>query len=73
MKHRHAQKDETNGNIEFLQPYTVVVADALLENGTAVISAVLSLDEHLSEELPVSRNFVVLLSCLALPCQDTHY
>jgi hypothetical protein len=32
-----------------LQPYPIVVADALLEIGTAVISAVLSLDEHLSQ------------------------
>jgi hypothetical protein len=37
------------GSIEFLQPYPVVVADALREIGTAVISAVLSLDEHLSQ------------------------
>jgi hypothetical protein len=43
-----AQNDETNGNIELLQPYHIVAADALLENGAAVISAVLSLDEHLS-------------------------
>jgi hypothetical protein len=28
-----------------LQPYTVVAADALLEIGTAVMSAVFSLDE----------------------------
>jgi hypothetical protein len=42
-------KEETNGSIEFLQPYPVVAADALLEIGTAVISAVLSLDEHLSQ------------------------
>jgi hypothetical protein len=42
------KNDETNGNIEFLQPYPVVAADALLEIGTAVISAVLSLDEYLS-------------------------
>jgi hypothetical protein len=33
----HAQNDETNGSIEFLQPYPVVAADALLEIGTAVI------------------------------------
>jgi hypothetical protein len=45
----HAQNDETNGSIEFLQSYPVVAADALLEIGTAVISAVLSLDEHLSQ------------------------
>jgi hypothetical protein len=45
----HEQKDETNGNIEFLQPYPVVAADALLEIGTAIISALLSLDEHLSQ------------------------
>jgi hypothetical protein len=46
---RHSRNDETNGNIEFLQPYPVVAADALLEIGTAVISAGLSLDEHLSQ------------------------
>jgi hypothetical protein len=48
-EHLHAQNDETNGNIEFLKPYPVVAADALLQIGTAVISAVLSLDEHLSQ------------------------
>jgi hypothetical protein len=35
---------KTTKPIEFLQLYPVVVADALLETGTAVISAVLSLD-----------------------------
>jgi hypothetical protein len=44
----HAQNDKTSGNTEFLQPYPVA-ADALLEIGTAVILAVLSLDEHLSQ------------------------
>jgi hypothetical protein len=34
---------------ECLQPYPVVAADALLEIGAAVISAVLALDEHLSQ------------------------
>jgi hypothetical protein len=43
----YAQNDETNGNIEFLQPHPVVAADVLLEIGTAVISTVLSLDERL--------------------------
>jgi hypothetical protein len=42
----HAQNHEINGNIEFLQPYPTVEADALLQIGTAVISAVLSLDER---------------------------
>jgi hypothetical protein len=32
-----------------MQPYPAVAADALLEIGTAVISAVLSLDDHLSQ------------------------
>jgi hypothetical protein len=45
----HIQNDETDVNIEFLQPYPVVAADALLEIGTATISAVLSLDERLSQ------------------------
>jgi hypothetical protein len=44
------KNDETNGNIEFLQPYPVVAADALLEIAVAVISAVFSLDEHLSHK-----------------------
>jgi hypothetical protein len=43
----HAQNEETNGNIELLQPCRVVAADALLEIGTAVILAVFSLDEPL--------------------------
>jgi hypothetical protein len=42
-----AQNDETNGNTELSQSCPVVAADALLEIGTAVISAGLSLDEHL--------------------------
>jgi hypothetical protein len=43
------QNDESNDSIGFLQPYPVVAADALLEISTSVISAVLSLDEHLSQ------------------------
>jgi hypothetical protein len=50
-KHKplHAQNDETNGNFEFFHPYPVVATEALLDICTSVISAVLSLDEHLSE------------------------
>jgi hypothetical protein len=44
----HAQNDEINGNIEFSQWYPVIAADALLEVDGAVISAVLSLGDHLS-------------------------
>jgi hypothetical protein len=40
------QNCETSGNTEFLQPYLIAAADALLEIGTAMIPAVLSLDEH---------------------------
>jgi hypothetical protein len=40
-EHLYKQNDETNGNIEFLKPYPVIADDALLEIGTAVISAVL--------------------------------
>jgi hypothetical protein len=43
----HTQNDETSGYIDLLQLYPVVAADALLEIGTAVISAIFSLDEHL--------------------------
>jgi hypothetical protein len=73
----HAQNDEINSNIESLQPYPVVAVDILLGIGTAVISAILSLDEHLSQ----TKHFLspeILLpagvqSCYsAPPCQDTH-
>jgi hypothetical protein len=68
--------DETNDNIEFLQPYPVVAADALLEITTAVISAVLSLDEYLSQDThflcpEILLQVGALLSYLVLPCQDT--
>jgi hypothetical protein len=43
----HAWTDETNANI--LQPYPVVAADVLLEICKAVISVLLSFDEHLSQ------------------------
>jgi hypothetical protein len=32
------QNDKTNGNIEFLQPYPIVPADARLYNGTRLTS-----------------------------------
>jgi hypothetical protein len=38
------KNDYANANIEFLHPYPVDAADALLEIGTAVISAVFQLD-----------------------------
>jgi hypothetical protein len=61
-------KDETNSNIEFLQPHSVVAADALIEIGTAVIPAVFSLDEHLSQaKLLLSRNSVTF-KCIAVLC-----
>jgi hypothetical protein len=40
---------KTMNQWKFLQLYPIVAADALLEIGTAVISAVLSLDDHLSQ------------------------
>jgi hypothetical protein len=53
------ENNETNGNIEFLQPYPVAAADTLHEIGTAVISAALSLISACHKQtLPVSRNFV---------------
>jgi hypothetical protein len=45
----HAQNNETDVNIEFLQPYHVVAADALLEIYWALISAVLLPDGHLQQ------------------------
>jgi hypothetical protein len=39
-----------------LQPYPIVALYALLEISMAVISSVLSLNEHLSQTLPASQN-----------------
>jgi hypothetical protein len=58
----NSQNNETSGNIEFLQLYPVIAVDALLEIGTAIISAVLSLDEHLSQ----TNTFYVLKFCYQL-------
>jgi hypothetical protein len=44
----HTKNDETIDSVEFLQPYCVVAADALIEIGTAVISSVLSLDLNIT-------------------------
>jgi hypothetical protein len=48
---------------------------AVLESSTAVMSGVFSLDEQLSQTLPLRRNFIsrVLFyySIGLLPCQDT--
>jgi hypothetical protein len=45
----HKTKQPVTDNIEFLQPYPVVAVDALLEISTALNSAVLSFDGHLSQ------------------------
>jgi hypothetical protein len=44
-----SENEETKSNIEFLQQHSVFAADGLLEINTALNSAVLSLDEHLSQ------------------------
>jgi hypothetical protein len=49
----HVQMNETNGNISFLQLYPTAVAHWLIDTGTAIILAVWSLSEHLSEVMPV--------------------
>jgi hypothetical protein len=55
----HAQNNEPSGSIIFLQPYPIVAADALLKIVMAVISAVLSLYEHLSQtNTYVSHSFI---------------
>jgi hypothetical protein len=56
---------KTNGNIKFMQLYPAVAGDTLLEIGTAVISAVLSLNEHLSHTNTtcVLKLFYQLLYC----------
>jgi hypothetical protein len=74
----HAQNDETNGNIEFLQQYPVVAAGVLLEIGTAVTSALLLLDKQLSQtkvSFPVPQNIVTSRCIVVLfgtSCQDTY-
>jgi hypothetical protein len=50
----HTQNNTANSNIEFLQLYPAVAADALLAVGMALISAALSLNEHLSWTLLMS-------------------
>jgi hypothetical protein len=42
-----AKNVKTDDNIEFLQQWSAVAADTLVEIGMAVISDFLSLDEHL--------------------------
>jgi hypothetical protein len=42
-------KEEFNGNIEFLQLDPIVAADGMLAVETAIISAFLSLDGHMSQ------------------------
>jgi hypothetical protein len=53
-----------------LQPYPVVAADALLEIGTSVISAVSSLDENLFQLLPGSRN-VIISRCIVVLIENS--
>jgi hypothetical protein len=70
----HAQNDEINGNIVNFQPYPVVAAEAQLYISTAIISAVLLLNEHLSQILfcPKILFPVGVLFYSVLPSQDTH-
>lgn len=71
----HAQNNETNVNIEFLQPYPVVTADTPLQIATTIILAATSLYERLTQTLHLPRNvttrctvvlFGTLLSAYAL-------
>jgi hypothetical protein len=66
------KKDETSGATEFLRPYPAAAADALLEIGTAMVTAALSLDERLSQtdiyrirSSVASRRIVVLFSAFS--------
>jgi hypothetical protein len=74
FKSERRKHDKTNGNTEFLQTYPAVAVDALLEIRTAVISAVLSLDEPLSLTntscVPkCCYHFSALLYFSVLPCR----
>jgi hypothetical protein len=57
-----------NSNTKFLQLHPTVAADALPEIRTAVISAVLLRDEHLSQTLLLSRNCSHLVHCHLIWC-----
>jgi hypothetical protein len=59
----NAKTPKPETNIEFLQPCPFVAADALLEVGAVVTSAVVSLDE----DLPQTDTSVSFSTC-----QDTH-
>jgi hypothetical protein len=52
------------GDCEFLLPYPIWAADALLEIGTAILSGLLKLDGYLGQTVPASRNFVTV-QCIA--------
>jgi hypothetical protein len=72
---RNSQHNETNGDTECLQPCFLVAAGALLEIGTAVVSAVCrSMSTCHRQTAHVSLNIVTGLS-LSLDLflrQDTH-
>jgi hypothetical protein len=58
-----------------LESCAVAPADALLEIGTAAISGVLSVDEHLSHTFlcrEIKKSVAVLLSNSVPRSQDTH-
>lgn len=61
----HAQNGETNGSIELLQLCPVVAPDVLLEM-MAIISAILSLSEHLvqTNTFCISRFYQLMCLCL---------
>jgi hypothetical protein len=54
--------NEINGNIKFLQPYSTVAADVLLEISMVKVSAVLSLSEHLSDKHFQCHKILLLVS-----------
>jgi hypothetical protein len=59
-KRLHAPYDESNGSVEFLQQYPSVVADALLEICTTVISAYVTEEQdYVTEEHFSVLNFVI--------------
>jgi hypothetical protein len=64
---------KTNENTEFVQLYLVAAADALPEISTAVVSAGVSFDEHLSHTntscIPKCSH-TVFLSLSVLSCQQ---
>jgi hypothetical protein len=64
----HAQNDETNGNIRFLQAHPLVSVDAMLKINTAVISAVFIRSMSICHKHSLRPESFVTSRCIVLLC-----